>query len=142
MSHLKAIGIKFVFTTIIVLSFLGIFQEMTLQQIITISVVITGVTYVFGDLLILPTFNNVVASIIDLGVAFLSVWLLTSFFIGQSVSVVLISASIAYAFTFCEAVFHIYMKEKVLPKKKGVLIPFPAMRYQTEASKEIHPDKE
>lgn len=142
MQHMKAIGIKGVFTTIILLSFLGIFQGITISQIITISIIITGITYLIGDFIILPTFNNLIASIVDFGLAFLSVWLLTGFFTGQTTSLVILSVAIAYIFTFCEALFHIYMQEKVLPKKAGVLIPFPNMRYQTEASEEIQPDKE
>lgn len=142
MQHMKAIGIKGVFTTIILLSFLGIFQGITISQIITISIIITGITYLIGDFIILPTFNNLIASIVDFGLAFLSVWLLTEFFTGQTTSLVILSVAIAYIFTFCEALFHIYMQEKVLPKKGGVLIPFPNMRYQTETSEEIQPDKE
>lgn len=142
MEHLKAIGIKWIFTTIILLSLLAIFDGITITQILIISFVVTGITYVIGDLWILPVFGNIITTIVDFGLIFLSVWMLTSFFIEQTAAVVLISAAIAYFFAFCEALFHAYMKEKVLPKKKGVVIPFPRMGLQTEFSKEIHPDKD
>src|SRR5690625_795865 len=113
MRHVKALAIKWGFTTIILLSLLVIFEGITLQQIFIISLFVTGATYLVGDLLILPTFNNLITSIIDFGFAFLGIWLLTGMFIEQTTALVIISAAAAYLFTFCEAIFHIYMNEKV-----------------------------
>ncbi len=142
MDHVKAIGIKWTFTIVILLSLLTIFEAATFQQILLISLIVTGVTYVVGDLIVLPSFGNIVTTIIDFGLAFLSVWMLSALFIEQTATIVLIAAGAAYFFSMCEALFHAYMKEKVLPKKRGIVIPFPNMRLQTEFSEEMHPKKE
>lgn len=142
MEHVKAIGIKWIFTIIILLSLLAIFEAATFQQILLISFILTGVTYIVGDLMVLPALGNIVTTIIDFGLSFLSVWMLSALFIEQSATVVLIAAAAAYFFSMCEALFHAYMKERVLPKKQGIVIPFPNMQLQTEFSEEIYPKKE
>ena len=144
MGHLKAIGIKWIFTTIILLSLLAIFESISFQQILMMSIVITGIAYIVGDLILLPVYGNLIATIADFGLAFLSIWMLSSFYIAQAVPIVLVSVAAAYFFSFCEALFHIYMKEKVLQIRQADIIPFPKsnMRLQTEFSKEIYPNSD
>ena len=142
MEHLKAIGIKWIYTTIILLSLLAMFDAITLQQILIISFIITGVTYIVGDLMVLPSLGNLITTIIDFGLIFLSVWMLVALFLEQTATIVLVSAAVAYFFSMCEALFHAYMKERVLPKKRAVVIPFPNMQLQTEFSKELFPKKD
>jgi len=144
MGHLKALGIKWIFTTIILLSLLAIFDSISISQILMMSIVVTGIAYIIGDLILLPVFGNLIATIADFGLAFTSIWLLSSLYIGQVGPIVLIAVAAAYFFAFCETIFHIYMKEKVLSIKQADIIPFPKpnMRLQTEFSKEIYPDSE
>ena len=142
MGHVKAIGIKLVFTMVILLSLFAMFDTITFQQVLLISFIVTGVTYIVGDLLLLPSVGNIITTIIDFGLFFLSVWILAALFIEQTATIVLASAIAAYFFSVCEALFHAYMKEKVLPKKLGVVIPFPNMRLQTEFSKELYSNKD
>lgn len=141
MAHAKALGIKWLFTTVILLSFLAIFESISFGQILLISFVLTVITYIAGDILLLPMYGMFVAAIGDFGISFVAVWMLAAAVIGQSTALVLATAAVAYFFVLCEGLFHVYMKEYVLPKKQAVIIPFPTMRYQTETSEELQPDK-
>lgn len=141
MVHMKALGIKWVYTAIILSSFLAVFGSVTLGHLIILSLLLTGVAYL-ADILILPAIGMLASAIVDFGISFLVVWLFSGMYVGQTTALVAISLAIAYFFTFCEALFHIYMKERILPRREATIIPFPAMRYQTEASEEIYPEKD
>ena len=139
--HMKALGIKWVYTAIILASFLAVFGSVTLRQLIIVSLLLTGAAYL-ADILILPAIGMLAAAIVDFGISFLVVWLFSGMYVGQTTALVVISLMIAYFFAICEALFHVYMKERVLPRREATIIPFPAMRYQMEASEEIYPEKD
>lgn len=100
---------------------LGIFQGISIPRILFISLLITGVSYLIGDLFILPKYGNMVATIADFGLSFVGVWALTYFLtninltrnIGASVFLAAVLIGMAEIF------FHIYMKKVVLHKDKG-----------------------
>ncbi|MCM3742323.1 YndM family protein [Oceanobacillus luteolus] len=142
MKHTKALSIKFLFTTSIIILFLAFFDSSTLSQMIMTSLIITGITYVTVDILLLPVLGKLAAAMVDFGLLFLSVWLLSGIFLGQTTTLVLTSLFIAYVLTACESIFHIYMKKRVLPRRLATIIPFPTMKLQAEISKEIYPDKD
>lgn len=141
MVHIKAIGIKWVYTAIILLSFLAVFGSITLGQLITVSLLLTGTAYL-ADILILPAIGMLRAVIIDFGISFTIVWLFSGMFVGQTTALGVISLVIACIFTICEGIFHVYMKERILPRRQATIIPFPGTRYQMETSEEIIPEKD
>lgn len=143
MAHLKALGIKVCFTLPILLLF-TLFESATFGQILLITIILTSISYLIVDLFLLPTFGFISAAILDFGLAFFTVWFISTGFIGQSPAVVIVSLFVACLFTLCERTFHKYMKNIVLRKKQAVIIPFPNMDYQTqtEASEDIFPNKD
>lgn len=141
MVHLKALGIKWLYTVAILFSLLAIFDNFTFGQVIILSLILTGISYVVGDLMILPAIGMVGAAIADFGLSFLIVWFMSGVYIGQSGAIVLASLTAAYFFALCEGLFHAYMRERVLPRKQAAVIPFPNMNLQTEASEELYPEK-
>lgn len=136
--HLKTLGIKLIFTTIILLSVFGIFESFAVSSILLMSLIVTCTLYIIGDLLILPNYRNFIVALIEFGLAFIAVWALAAALAGPSVPIVLASAGAAYFFTFCEIIFHVYVKDKILLKKQAEIIPFPYSKLQTELSEEMY----
>ncbi|MFD1851143.1 YndM family protein [Oceanobacillus bengalensis] len=142
MRHVKALGIKLLITATVIYSLLSIFETASLTEMFVISLLVTGIAYVIGDLYLLPKFGNFRATIADFGLSFVSIWLLSTFFIDAAFPVITISLFASFFLAITEALFHAYMLEKVIKtedanRKKDVL---PNFRYQTETSEENHPD--
>ncbi|MDF0728083.1 YndM family protein [Cytobacillus sp. S13-E01] len=139
MRHLKALGIKYIVISVVLLSILGIYYNASIAGILMISILVTGVAYVIGDLFILPRFGNLVATFADFGLAFASVWALSLLFIGQADRIVLASLFAATFIAMSEALFHAYMESKVL-KKGDNHLTFNSTsfenRFQTEIAEE------
>ncbi|WP_099159169.1 YndM family protein [Virgibacillus ndiopensis] len=112
MDHLKTFGIKFIVTAIAVFSIFGILFNTTLINLFWISLLVTGISYLVGDLFILKRFNNITAIIADFGLAFLSLWLLGSIFLTQTgLPIITLSAMAAFFITLCEPFIHAYIRE-------------------------------
>lgn len=75
MKHVSALLIKFVMIAVVLSIVLGIMTDLSFGNILTLSVAVTVIAYVIGDLLILSFANNTVTTIIDIGIAFLAVYL-------------------------------------------------------------------
>ncbi|MFD1038275.1 YndM family protein [Virgibacillus byunsanensis] len=133
MNHLKALGIKYIFTMIVIFSIFGIFYNASLGRLFWISVLVTGVAYLIGDLFLLPRFGNLVASIADFGLAFIAFWVLGNLLIQVSIQIIPVSLFAAFFITCCEPLFHTYMEERVLHKRREVR---PSHRLQTEVAEE------
>jgi hypothetical protein len=142
MKHIKALAIKFLITTIILFSLLAIFESATLGEILLISVLVTGIAYVLGDLFLLPRFNNVVATIADFILAFAMIWVLSTMLIYPTTPIGIVSGFAAFFIAISEGLFHVYMKEKVLEKQYNHREPFSVLntRLQTEFSEEDNVD--
>lgn len=136
MKHLMALGIKFIFTSIVLLSVFGIYYNSTILEIVMISTLVTGVAYVVGDLFILPRFGNVVATLADMGLAFLSIWGLSTLFIDPPDRLVLASLLSAVFIMLAEALFHAYLENKVLDKGENNLI-FNSTSFQNKFQTEL-----
>jgi hypothetical protein len=136
MKHLKALGIKFIVTSIVLLSVLGIYYNSTILEIIMISALVTGVAYVVGDLFILPKFGNIVATLADFGLAFLSIWGLSLLFIAPPDRLATAALFAAVFIMLSEALFHAYMENKVLDKGQNN-ITFNSTSFQNKFQTEL-----
>ncbi|SFD65523.1 Protein of unknown function [Bacillus sp. 491mf] len=77
MKQIVALLIKYTAISAVLLMILGIFQGISIPRILFLSLVITGGSYLIGDLFILPKYGNMVATIVDLGLNFVGIWILT-----------------------------------------------------------------
>lgn len=140
MRHFKAIGIKFIVISIVLFSLLSIFDRAaTIPEILLISVLVTGAAYVLGDLFILPRFGNIAALIADFVLVLALLYGLNVVIIGTVDDILISSTFAAFVITASEAMFHVYMKEKVLPNKGdklGQRTNITANRLQTEFAQE------
>lgn len=75
MKHIMALLIKFAMIAVVLSIVLGIMTDLSFVNILTLSVSITVIAYVIGDLLILSIANNTVTTILDVGIAFLAIYL-------------------------------------------------------------------
>ncbi|TMN22446.1 YndM family protein [Lentibacillus cibarius] len=138
MIYLKTLGIKVIVIGITVLSLFGIFYNANLMNLFWVSVLLTGITFLVGDVLILRRFGNVTASIVDFPLAFIALWLLGSMLIEASVPLVSISLMAAFFIACCEPFIHTYIKEKMEKDRSNETIESPDVgRLQTEFSEEL-----
>lgn len=112
MDHIKALGIKFIVISVTVFSLFGIFYDATLSNLFWISLLVTGISYLIGDLFILRKFGNITASIADFPLAFLSLWVLGSLFLAEGIPIVTISVLAAFFITCCEPFIHGYIENR------------------------------
>ncbi|GAB3795658.1 DUF2512 family protein [Virgibacillus kimchii] len=136
MTHLKAIGIKFIVISVIVLSFFSIFNFAVFDNLILISIITTVVTYLLGDMLILKNLGNVTATLSDFALSFLLYWMLGSIFFGMSGAIALTALSAAFFTAIAEPFIHQYIQNQLFsdePKAK----PKTFRQAQTEFADEM-----
>lgn len=112
--HFPALIIKYIFvaiaTSLVLTGVLGFESGLSLW----VALVLTLALYLLGDLIILPSFGNITATIADSGVALLLTWLAPLY--SRIDSVPFISAlSVAVLIGIAEFFFHNYLQRSVLP---------------------------
>ena len=114
MEHVKALLIKGLTIILLLYLVLGIDYDVSFLWTLGISVVLGVLSYVAGDLFILPKYGNLMAMFADFVLTFLVVWASLQLFSldGSAIIASLISAAfIAVA----EYGFHLYLSTHVLP---------------------------
>lgn len=116
MKHIVALLIKYTAITAVLLIILSIFKGISIPKVLLISLFLTGVAYLIGDLFILPKYGNMIATIADLGLSFFGIWLLISLFtdLDATRNIGVSSFIVALIIGGTEVFFHIYMKRLVL----------------------------
>lgn len=133
MDHLKILGMKFIAISISVLSIFGIFNYAGINNLIVISLLTTGISYLLGDMIILRMFGIVTASIADFGLAFLSYWMLGNLFIAGDGQILLASLAAAFFTTCVEVFIHAYILDQYTDDDY-----LPMDRLQTEFAEEMN----
>jgi len=75
-SHTRALSLKTLANGIPALLILAMVGGMDWASALAVTLLITAVAYVVGDLLILPNYGNLVASIADAGLVLMVLWVL------------------------------------------------------------------
>lgn len=111
MEHVKALLIKAVMTLVVLWIVLGAGYGMDFWPMILVTTVVLGVvSYFAGDLGILPAAGNIMATLSDLVLTFLVVWLLGLWLTDLSGGTVAVAALIsAVVIAVGEYLFHMYM---------------------------------
>ncbi len=113
MKHMTALVIKFVIIAVVSELILGIFTNLSIREILLVSLTITVVTYFIGDLLILSVFNNTIAAVADAGLCWLIIYL--SNYVWPVRSISLLSAlSAAVVIGIGEIFLHMYIEKNIL----------------------------
>ncbi|MFG6119876.1 DUF2512 family protein [Thalassobacillus sp. B23F22_16] len=117
MEHLKAIGIKSVMTFATVFFILGLGWQMTLGQVMILTLTIAALSYPLGDLKVFPKAGNMVATLVDFAIVFGVIWLLGNLLVNNSVSLIISGAIVAFTMAVGEYFFHKYIARIVLHRK-------------------------
>lgn len=117
MEHVRALIIKVLMTGVITMFVLSLFGGISPANAIYIAIVITIANYLLGDMLILPAYGNLAASVGDGLVAFLITWLTP--FVATQVAVTFGSAlTVGVLVGLGEWFFHKYVARTVLDYDK------------------------
>lgn len=137
MKHVKALLIKFIMITGILLIILRGFYQFNFWSIIVTSLLLTGVSYLLGDLIILPLFENWGATIADFVLVFMGVWVLGSLYPG-TIPFPTVAGISSLFIAGGEYFFHQYMAHHVLRKRlSGTGLSVESHRFQSELSSEL-----
>ncbi|QKI80551.1 YndM family protein [Kroppenstedtia eburnea] len=109
----KALLIKFAMTFVILWLVLASFRIVSFSSVITTSIVLTVVSFLIGDLLILPRLGNAVATMADLALTWFGIWVLAPGLLGPLVPLGAASFMSAFFIAMGEILFHKYMKNQV-----------------------------
>src|SRR5690625_2097865 len=102
------------------------------------TIIIAGLTFI-GDMFILPRINQAVAAVADFATLFLLYLLLGNLVIGGTTTVLLPAFAAALFTAAGEAVFHIYMMDRV--HGDDVQVDPPLGDLLTEMGEETDPDE-
>lgn len=112
--HLISIIIKFAMIAVVLELVLGVMTNLTFRDILLIALAVTGLAYLIGDLMILPASNNTMATIGDIGLAAVTIWLFNFVFDYAEISVTDALAA-AVVIGLGEWIFHKFIHRAVLP---------------------------
>lgn len=76
LKHLVPIFIKFIMTAIVFEIVFLLFSDLTFGTILWVSFILTLIAYILGDMIILPATNNAVATVADIGLSLVVIYLL------------------------------------------------------------------
>lgn len=115
MKHFKALTFKGIMTVLFLFAVLWFGFGVSFGSILILSVILGAVSYLSGDLFILPKKKNMVATIADFGLTFIIILLSGMWFLSLSGSVVLAAFISALLVSVGEYYFHLYLADHVLP---------------------------
>ncbi|RDZ11295.1 hypothetical protein C3744_21890 [Priestia megaterium] len=122
MKHVKALILKFVMSAVVLgIVFTGIYNY-DFSDSILIGLVLTVAAYALGDLLVYRNAaddsdykkRNIVATISDLILSFLVIWIMGASFFGNTITVIQASVVSAIVIAVGEWFFHKYLDKHVL----------------------------
>lgn len=108
MGHLKSILLKFIVFSVIT-SLVFVFYGFTITSLLLLSFLLAIVTYVLGDLLILPLKGNLIATIADGCLVFLGLLIWTGPSYGFYYSLLAGALFVAVFAALCEWFTHLYV---------------------------------
>jgi hypothetical protein len=93
---------------------LNLMTNLTFGSILIIDLAATILAYIIGDLLILPITNNITATITDIGLALLTIYMFNLIWTVRTIY--FIDALVAVAIGVGEWFFHMYVLNNVFPQ--------------------------
>lgn len=132
MNTVRALIIKFIMITAVLWIVLGLYG-FTFGDILVSSVLITGVSYIIGDRIILPRFGNVAATIADFGLVFVMLWSFGSYLFEPREGVGTASFIAALIIGMGEALFHRYLERDVDDDELTMPEDFTSYRYSMQS---------
>lgn len=105
LKHISALIVKYLMTALILEVSLLLLTDLSFSQILWVSLVVTGISYLIGDMVILQATNNATATIADMGLTIITIYMFNFFWNRNDIS--LFSCVIAGVILgFGETFFH------------------------------------
>jgi len=76
--HISALLVKYIMTAFILEIVLLLISHASFGEILLLSLAVTVITYIIGDNIILPATNNIIATIADMGLSLVIIYLFDS----------------------------------------------------------------
>ncbi|MBL6010003.1 YndM family protein [Bacillus halotolerans] len=142
MKHIIALASKTALTLALLYVILDRVYHASFLSVLFIAFFLSFVTYLSGDILILPRTSNITASLADFGLSLVILWVFleTQTRNGFSPFVAALIASVCL--TVFEYFFHRYLLKNVLDEtfRNELTVKDNTLQYQTEASDELFPE--
>ncbi|MCY7816847.1 YndM family protein [Bacillus haynesii] len=144
MKHVRALCLKFIVSLVLLYVILTLFFGVPFGEMFVLTLFLGVISYLIGDLLLLPRTNNTTATMGDFGLSLVLIWAILAMQNNPPYGT-LAAASIVAAIgvTVFEYFFHRYMEANVLDEtkngnRKNREKPG-SLQYQSEASEELYP---
>ncbi len=138
MKHVRAIFLKLVATLSLLYVILGIGFGLPFPIVLTLTLFLGIISYLLGDLLLLPRASNLLATISDFALSFIIVWFYLSNLANTSLNLFFVSVLTSIALSAFEFLFHKYMESNVFEQQTERQVS-DNLHFQTEASEELYP---
>lgn len=139
MKHMKALAIKLLATITVLAIILGVFYGVSIMNFLIISVLLTAISYVIGDLFLLPRLENWGAVLADYGLSFFSILFLGHYLFAYTIPLLTAAGVTSLFVAGTEYFFHQYMATRVFTERsEGAKL---GIDYQTEFSSEFDFDE-
>lgn len=112
MQHVKPIFLKFLIYSILITLVL-LFYGYSIPLLLVLSAILALVTYILGDMVVLPLKGNWIATLVDVATVFLGVLIWTVPTYGFYFSVIGGALFVAFIVGVCEWFIHIYIIGRV-----------------------------
>lgn len=142
MNHVAAFLIKLASSFILLIFILGFLYDMPVANVLIITLILGILSYIVGDLLILPRTSNTIATLSDFGLAMAVIWILSASLANGSNIVMFTMSLIASAgIALFESFFHKYFVIYVIYGDKKNELQDTFVQYHTETAEEFFPSE-
>lgn len=117
MKHLVALFVKLVMVFLVLYVILGLFLGLSFGNVLTLSLLLTVTAYLIGDLVVLPLWGNLIATVADFGLALVGIWFISYYILEASIPMVTGVLTSAVLIAFGEWFFHKYLSGRVIDNK-------------------------
>lgn len=140
MKYIPTLLVKFIIITAVLWTILGFMFEVSFANVLITSIVLTGASFIIGDLYVLPKIGNVGAAMVDFVLALGGIWMLGLFLFDEpSIRLGTISLVSAVGISLGEILVHWFMA-KQLTKGDMTISGYYDNELLTEYSDELEPD--
>ncbi|WP_082676347.1 YndM family protein [Shouchella shacheensis] len=139
MRYISALIIKVILMTAILWIVLGGVFNVSMAGVLTITVVLTALSFILGDLYVLPKYGNMAAITVDFGLALAGIWVLGALLFGSTELFGEAALTAAAMISVGEWFLHRYMKTHVFKNEPSSTEKerFPRYQLQTEFGSEM-----
>ncbi|MGV6971062.1 YndM family protein [Bacillus halotolerans] len=142
MKHIIALASKTALTLALLYVILDRVYHASFLSVLFIAFFLSFVTYLSGDIMILPRTSNMIASLADFGLSLVILWVFLETQTRNGFSPFAAALIASVCLTVFEYFFHRYLLKNVLDEtfRNELTVKDNTLQYKTEASDELFPE--